>query len=396
MIGTDVFLVPDTGDSFLCCLKTAVMFSERVCCIGALAPEVVNHAVENGRQLGPQSRQFLDACAQHESDFALLRREGIIPGADDSPKVEVPYVNSDSFLEGMIIRSIFHDKVIHKLVRSNKLPADALELCGRNAAMRTCPPSCWHLLQETYSKHFQGTKEMRDLLKPEVFDRLMFDIYLKTLVDIADHFGAVIMSYSRSFEDSIRKIRNVPSMFAENASEADVKAISEQARLQWAANKLAHTLLSRDLPRVHDLPMEEVLELRRKHRDQIAAFRIGLGEVAAQIDETRAPEQDWVQINRLILAHVDPALADLRAAIKNSRIDALKRLGQSWQTLAAASIGAAVTYTMTGGTQIALTGLAGVLTPMIGAFVSGHLEKRKLMNASRWSLLISIDEGRKN
>jgi hypothetical protein len=59
---------------------------------------------------------------------------------------------------------------------------------------------------------------------------------------------------------------------------------------------MAQKLLSRSLPRVDDLPMEEILELRRKHADQIVAFRVGMAEMAASIDSSQAPEQDLVQI----------------------------------------------------------------------------------------------------
>jgi hypothetical protein len=42
MIGTDTLLFPETGHDFLCCLKTAVMFSERVYCLSAASKQMVS------------------------------------------------------------------------------------------------------------------------------------------------------------------------------------------------------------------------------------------------------------------------------------------------------------------------------------------------------------------
>jgi hypothetical protein len=338
-------------------------------------------------------KEFLDAAEQHEADFTLLRREGILPPIGDFEPDKTHDIAAESVFQHMLVQAIIREQLIRKLVRSNKLPASALELCGRNQAMRNCSPSAWHALHEQCTALYQDAPpKLKKYIKPELLERLIFDMYLKMLVEIADHQGVAIMTYSQAVERSIQEVRHYPSILDANASKANQKALADQIRVQTAATKLGQKLLTRTLPRVHDLPMEDVLELRQKHKDEIKAFRVGLGEIAAAIDRTQPSEQDLVEINQLIMTRVDPALADLRAGLKNSQLNAFEGLSKSGAAWTPGGVGAVITYVATGGTQNALSGLVGLLIPVIGAMLSGHLEKRRLMNASRWSLLIKLEE----
>ena len=79
MIGSEVILIPDTGEQFTRCLKTAALYSERIYCISSIAPRIVKGLFSSkARQPGEPTLRFLEATKAHDADFSLLRREGIL------------------------------------------------------------------------------------------------------------------------------------------------------------------------------------------------------------------------------------------------------------------------------------------------------------------------------
>src|SRR5579863_5917426 len=96
--------------------------------------------------------------------------------------------------------------------------------------------------------------------------------------------------------------------------------------------------------------------------------------------------------SHLIRSKVDPAVADLKAGIRNSKLDMLKNLYGPKETAAAATVSVGVSYVTHGTTPgNVLASLIAVLFPALSALASGRLERRRLMGASRWSLLIDVE-----
>lgn len=399
MISSELLLLPDTGDQFAQCLKTAALYSEQIYCVSSIALDLAKETFASGaEQPGEGTLRFLEAAKAHESDIALLQREGIAATPDDySEPTSEEWSEQDrhEVFTKILLTCYMRYEIAKRLVRSGKVNASFLEQSGRNRAMRSSPPSAWHILEDRVHQIWsaQDNKEIRKLLRAEVIARSVFEMYLKLLTEAADSNGVTILTYSEPLQQSLSEVRLYPSSSALDKTDDYVKAQVEEYRRRAAGHKLAHTVLSYRLPRVDDLALEDILELRRKHNDEIAAFRVALDEMAAQVDTSKPPERDDEQVKQLIRTKIDPSVEDLRAAIKNSRLDMLKNLYGPKETAAAATVSASISY-MTHATtpgNIAAS-LVAVLFPAISALICGHLERKRLMNANKWSLLLHVEK----
>ena len=114
--------------------------------------------------------------------------------------------------------------------------------------------------------------------------------------------------------------------------------------------------------------------------------------MTAQVDTSKPPDRDDEQVSQLIQTKVDPTVEDLKAAIKNSRLDMLKNLYGPEETAAAATVSASISYMTHASTQgnIAAS-LITVLFPALSALIGGHFERKRLTNSNRWSLLLHVE-----
>ncbi|MGH9655460.1 MAG: hypothetical protein ACRD6B_18605, partial [Bryobacteraceae bacterium] len=84
MISSELLLLPDTGDQFAQCLKTAALYSEQIYCVSSIALDLAKETFASGaEQPGVGSLRFLEAAKAHVSDIALLQRVGFAATADD-------------------------------------------------------------------------------------------------------------------------------------------------------------------------------------------------------------------------------------------------------------------------------------------------------------------------
>ena len=153
---------------------------------------------------------------------------------------------------------------------------------------------------------------------------------------------------------------------------------------------LGTTIVQAYLPAVHDLPVEEILEFRTKHEAELDAFRSGVSELCVSIDVTQPVRDIERQSRDLVRAKVDPAVRDLRAKLKLARLDALQKIGKSWQSLASLTFSS--TIAVLAGAPLDATpfvGLAGVLGQ---ALLAGEIESHKIRNSSQWAALLRFDE----
>ena len=144
MITSEVLLLPHTGEQFTRCLKTAALYSERIYCISSIAPSLMSKlCTSSARPPGTATQGFLDAAKAHESDFALLSREGILatPEQFDQPSPDEPSDEERlAVYEKILLTCYVRYEIAKRLVRSGKVNASFLEQSGRNRAMRSSRP----------------------------------------------------------------------------------------------------------------------------------------------------------------------------------------------------------------------------------------------------------------
>jgi hypothetical protein len=154
---------------------------------------------------------------------------------------------------------------------------------------------------------------------------------------------------------------------------------------------LAQAVLVRYVPEVDSLEFEEVLELRVRCRAELESFRGGLMEIAVQVDLTKSIEDQRLQIEDMISSKIDPALRTLEASLRSARLDILKKLSPSWDALAKAAIPFTVSAAVGASLNLqAALGVAGAISIIAAPFVEAAVERKKLLNASQWSILLEL------
>jgi hypothetical protein len=201
--------------------------------------------------------------------------------------------------------------------------------------------------------------------------------YLFALIGMAENRELMLTSWSPVFRGLVWDLQRLIG------SDGSVPRLTSEARL-------AQVVFERRLPRIDDLPIEEVLKIREKRRSELDGFRTGLSELAVNIDTAQTHDVVERQIADLVSTRIDPAVRELRAAIAASRLDSLKRVfRRSWTVMAAkATLPAILAYLGTGRIEVgaAVAALGSVILP----FAEASLEKRKLLTQSPWSLLLKL------
>src|ERR1700761_6214456 len=133
MLGPDVLLLPDTGEEFSSCLKTAALYSEHIVCLSSAAKRLVRTIFGENHEISEPTKRYLDAAKEHEVDFALLEREGILMRPSESDEAP-PNAPSDDEREQVftiiLLSSYIRYEIAKKLVRAGKANASFLEQCG--------------------------------------------------------------------------------------------------------------------------------------------------------------------------------------------------------------------------------------------------------------------------
>ncbi len=153
---------------------------------------------------------------------------------------------------------------------------------------------------------------------------------------------------------------------------------------------LGTTIVETYLPIVHDLPIEDILAFRSKHEGELEAFRSAVSELSTSIDITKSPSDLKRQSLDIVRSKVNPAVRDLRAKIKIARLDALQKLGKSWQSVASLTFSS--TIAALAGAPLHMSALAGLVGTVSQALIDGAIEKRKIMHSSQWAALVRFDD----
>lgn len=157
-----------------------------------------------------------------------------------------------------------------------------------------------------------------------------------------------------------------------------------------AESLLGTTILETYLPVVDDLPIDEILTFRSKHEAELEGFRSGVSELSTSIDLTKPVREIERQAQDLVRSKVNPAIRDLKAKLKISRLDALQKIGKSWKSMAGLTFSA--TIAALAGAPIDLVGVAGLIGSLGLTLVDRKIEKRKILHASQWAAVLRLSE----
>ncbi len=216
--------------------------------------------------------------------------------------------------------------------------------------------------------------------------QMSFEVYILLASYYALSNGLATVTWDRRFQELLAIgsdciLKGVPSVNELLLQRRNVK------------NRLGQLILEEHVPNVADLPLEEVLEIRRKRNSEVLAFRDGLQQLAAGIDCSQDAKALELALHTKIECVFKPALRDLRNATAELQMEAYKRLLDPTKEVGAAlipvviSLSASAPLDMTAGVGIAFTLLAKLYK-----FVDTLFEKRKVMNASPWSLLFRLQK----
>jgi hypothetical protein len=157
-------------------------------------------------------------------------------------------------------------------------------------------------------------------------------------------------------------------------------------------NRLGEAIIRDQVPDVSNLPVEEILEIRRKREPELSAFRNKLRELAANIDPDIADAKAAQAINAKIHTVVRPSLDDLKASVEQSRLEAYRRLLSPTDAINKAVVPFAISA-LSGlplGSEISLSA-AGLLAAKLYDFTVGQqIQNKKIMVASPWSILLDL------
>jgi hypothetical protein len=127
---------------------------------------------------------------------------------------------------------------------------------------------------------------------------------------------------------------------------------------------------------------------RTKALYELEAFRIGIAEVVAQIDPTLPPDRLALAMHDLISIKIEPSVQALKASLYSCRLEALRKIGRSSSSAAAATFPAVIAFAA--GAPLDASLILSFLGAAAGAALDATIESRKLAYASQWSLLLRL------
>lgn len=407
MLGNHVFLFPDYGDAFLRSLKANALYARQVTSsvllLTAESEAWASSLVERAKGATPPDSipdnirrplSYLEFVLRAQPTVRPLCQAGIL---------RAPYLNSvqsalvnlkNTILTG---QSECGAETVQAMDRLKAGDPGLIDLI-RQARRERCP-SLLDLLPVLVAMQ-PGDKPTLDDFDPRKYP-LEVGFTLLLLQEcvqgtmIVPMFGFVLASAAAAFESSGVPVVWSQPIFRDGVWAAQRILSSSSCDPQGvqradAEGVLGTTIVETYLPAVHDLPVEEILDFRTKHEAELNAFRSGVSELCTSIDVTQPARDIERQSRDLVRAKVEPAVRDLRARLKIARLEALQKIGQSWQSLAGPTFSASIAV---------LAGAPLDVTPFVllaGAFgqalFAGEIESRKIRHSSQWSALLRFDE----
>lgn len=134
--------------------------------------------------------------------------------------------------------------------------------------------------------------------------------------------------------------------------------------------------------------LKSLLRFRQKHSDELGRLRVKIGDLAASVSRESSLEAVRQQANDLLANQVMPALADLRAALKASRIKTLTEGLLKISALSVAPTSALAVAGLPVSTALAIG--AGIsLTAMAALYA---VERENVLRNNPFSYLLSLEK----
>ncbi len=401
MIGDDILLFPDTGPDFMRSLRTAILYSQRVHGLTFIEPEkeaelallIVERCrvVPNTDHVLSAAIKHADSAVQCQPDISLLLNEGvlILPKGSDTTVRVAAFAKSESY------RVFSHLNPLNPKVSgtTGKASSAAKLLRTVSACTVTFPVSPFQMAIQ-----LSIAQQRLDGLEPfhhnedgnPTSDRMMGNhlAALSFLVGVAldaEHRGIAVASWAPDIMKAYWATRRLIDPDQEKAEQ------KLEGRSNVAA-RLSQEIVRRQLPSFEDIPFEEILEVRRKRKDELQAYRGALRELATQIDSTQDAAKLNLQIHDLVTKNVDPAVTKLRRALSASRTSLAARLLTTGQSIASGAVTTAMAHGI--GAPLSTKLITGLIGGLGGALAAGPIAREKLLHESQWSVLIRLDKKR--
>ena len=373
MIEHETLLFPDTGPEFLRPLRTAALYSGSVTTLTFFNLEFAERLVDAcmtfglGREersphsvplrLGQRLANYFAFVESNYSELQQLHREGLWKPVSLQPAAATD-VGLDELNELKVIALRMPSLLsVQRADEEKVFTPDVARLI--DAAFEACPPSYGDLILMGASIRLviKGEDLSRDLLfeNPDTSCRLAYLTYLLTLALLAERRGATPVSWNPIHLDVLAALRR-----PEVVSGTPIHRRREAAEL-----RLVQVSIERHLPRVDDIPIAEMLELRQRRAVELEAFRVGVRALATGVDVTKPPGEIEQHVRDLAAKHVDPAVRDLNVAITTTRLQTLSRLGTAWKAGAAAVVPTIISFAA--GAPLQLTAAVAAATALGGS-----------------------------
>jgi hypothetical protein len=137
-----------------------------------------------------------------------------------------------------------------------------------------------------------------------------------------------------------------------------------------------------------NVPLKSLLSFRKQHADELGRLRRKLGELASEVPEEVSFEAARQHAQDLVTNDVMPALNDLRAALKGSRIKTLTEGLLKVSFLSAAPTSALVVA----GLAVPTALLVGAGISLTAAAVLYSEEKRQMKRENAFSYLLALEK----
>lgn len=430
-------LIPDSGPDFVRTLKQAILYSDTVHTFAIADPEVsrtlagplslnrlafrallaksdlesvseqiANNLVPKRGTEDSAVRQVIhktmEALASNSPGETFLR-----PPAEESELLTLARKENVLFsVSEMAFHKLKKDtkvvvepvgRVLMKLIEEAKTELEGWAASGKiDAYVNDAHPSMFSVIEEFFVLALEYGIEQRRIPEPdsELMDRLdgvlrygAFAVYmcLASYYVLTNDMPAVTWQpmMQEFYEDCT------------NAVKRGLPALNELVRQrQDVTRRLGQLVLKESVPNVTDLPLEEVLEIRRKRAPELQKFRDGLRQLSADVDPELSGDRLELELDTKIQKVFKPAMKDVRDSVKELQYDAWNRVLQPTKELLAALIPAAISLSANAPIQttVGVAASSAIIVKLCESLIGYKTETQKVLNRSHWSILFDLEK----
>ena len=404
MLGSNVLLFPDFGDDFLHSVKTNALYAKQMTSplvILTLEEErLIAEGIVTARGLPQASNDqiaralsYLEFVIRAQTTVRLLVAENVLHAPSISGlrsgllklRESLPVGRKQSYdveTENVLAKFKTADLVLSDIIRRahKEMHPSVLDfMAGLVASFADAPATV---------DDFEAGKYPMEMMfstlghrSSSLLDGQIVPLFGMMLALAALHFeagGTPVVWNQASLRDAVWAVHRIIS-----GADGQVPPPID------AEGILGTTIVKSYLPAVYDLPIEEILAFRSKYEGDLDAFRSAVSELAINIDVTKSGPDIQRQAKDIVRSKVNPAVRDLNSKLKIARLDALQKIGKSWQSLASLTFSS--TIAVLAGAHLDTIALAGLAGTVGQALLDSAIEKRKIMHSSQWTALVRFE-----